>query len=156
MREEAWGYERQLIGWSTLVDLTVDKLVSGSNDINEIQLAGVRKNEASQAGELLQTLANAEPKELDSFKCRKWRFLVLAWLYDNKAQFADPLTEVELVYADFEYPHEIASFVRFMPTTDGYDPRQFSKPENEKRLFDLWQKYLTAAGLEFGMGAKNH
>jgi hypothetical protein len=61
-----------------------------------------------------------------------------------------------LVYADFEYPHEIASFVRFMPTTDGYDPRQFSKPENEKRLFDLWQKYLTAAGLEFGMGAKNH
>ena len=149
-REILWGYERQLVGWSSLVALALDKAAAGSNDPKEIELAGLQKDESWRAGDLLRILAKAEAPNPENLILRKWLFLVLLRLFENRSQFADPLGEVESVYADFEYPEEMTSFVRFMPPTDGYDPLQFSRTENERRLLGLWQKYLVAAGCEFG------
>jgi hypothetical protein len=134
----------------SLIDLALDKVAAGSNDPKEIELAGIQKNEVWQVGDLLRALAKIETPIPENLIRRKWLFLVLSSLFENRSQIGDPLGEVESVYADFEYPQEIAGFVRFMPTTDGYNPLQFSKAENEQRLFDLWRKYLIAAGHEFG------
>ena len=38
--------------------------------------------------------------------------------------------EVEVIYADFDYPYEIESFIKYMPPSDGYDPSTHSQIEN--------------------------
>ena len=149
-RDALWGYEHQMIGWSGIVDLAKNRLCSAS-DVREIELSCLGKSETHQVGELLRELAASEPEKLGSMSVRKWLFLMLAWIFDNKAHTDDPLGEVETIYADFDYPSEIENFVRYMPVTDGYDPSQHSSEENENRLFENWKKYLDAAQHEFGI-----
>ncbi|MGH8477564.1 MAG: DUF2247 family protein, partial [Methylococcales bacterium] len=64
---------------------------------------------------------------------------------------SDPLSEVEAIYADFDYPPEIEAFVSYMPVTDGYDPSQHSIEKNKARLFSKWKQYLSDARLEVGI-----
>ncbi|WP_376701060.1 DUF2247 family protein [Listeria seeligeri] len=46
----------------------------------------------------------------------KSRFLhiLLNWLWDNKQNYNDPLAAIDYIYADFDYPEEIANLVRYM------------------------------------------
>jgi hypothetical protein len=67
--------------------------------------------------------------------------LVLAWIYEHRGAFLDPLQTVEEVYADFGYPERIAGFVRYMPM-DG--PDLGSREANEQRLMERWKEYLDA------------
>lgn len=144
-RDALWGYEHQLIGWSGVVDLATDHLCEGSNDPLEIELASLTKMETYLVGDLLRKLATASPEESGTLAERKWLYLSLAWLFKNKTSIPDPLGEVETIYANFDYPCEIESFVRYMPVTDDYDPSDHTKEENENRLFENWQKYLEAS-----------
>jgi len=73
---------------------------------------------------------------------RKWLFIILSWLWENRNNFNEPLAEVESIYADFSYPSEIESFVRYMPATDGYNSLAHTKEKNINRLMSHWVKYL--------------
>mgnify|MGYP003575934059 CR=1 FL=1 len=140
-RDVLWGYEHQMIGWSAVVELAKDRLRSDS-DAREIELSYLGKSDISRVGELLRELAASEPETLGLMSVKKWLYLILAWTLDNKDQIDDALGEVEAIYADFDYMGEIESFVRYMPVTDGYDPSQHSRQDNENRLFENWKKYL--------------
>ena len=72
----------------------------------------------------------------------KWLYLSLASLFENKEYMDDPLSVVEDIYADFEYPPEIQSFVRYMPATDNYAPRDHTAEENNERLMGLFEAFL--------------
>ena len=150
-QDALWGYERQLIGWSDIVAIAEDRLLLGSEDSMEIELACLEKSEAQQVGELLRALASNEPDDVGSTSDTKWLFLILAWLFDNRDAVSDPLGEVERIYADFDYPTEIESFVSYMPVTDGYDPSQHSIEENKVRLFSKWEQYLSEARQDIGI-----
>ncbi len=132
-RDALWGYEHQMIAWSGIVDLAKHRLCSES-DVREIA-------QTPQVGELFRELAASEPEKLGLMSVRKWLFLMLAWLFDQKTHIDDPLGEAETIYADFNYPSEIEYFVRYLPVTDGYEPSQHSHEENENRLFANWKKY---------------
>ena len=148
-RDALWGYEHQLIGWSAIVDLATERLSAGSDDPLEIELASLTKMETYQVGDLLRKLASASLEEDGVLAQRKWLYLLLAWLFENKKSVPDPFGEVEAIYADFDYPPEIEGFVRYMPVTDGYDPSAHTKDENENRLFGKWRVYLVTAKSEF-------
>lgn len=148
-RDALWGYEHQMIGWSAIVDLATDRLCAGSNNPLEIELAGLTKMETYQVGDLLRKLASPLSEEDSALAQRKWLYLFLAWLFENRTSVPDPLGEVEIIYADFDYSSEIESFVRYMPIIDGYDPSAHTKDENENRLFEKWQEYLVTAESEF-------
>jgi hypothetical protein len=64
---------------------------------------------------------------------------VLAWLYERRDELPDPLACVDEVYADFDYPPQIARLVRYMPM-DG--PDLGSREANERRMFERWREYL--------------
>lgn len=144
-----WGYEHQLIGWSVPVDLATDNVDAGSNNFLEIEMAGLQKSEAQQVGEILQKLMEKEGMPTANLTKQKWLYLTLSWLFENRDSIFDPLGEVENIYADFSYPSEITSFVRYMPATDAYRSDQHSKAENEDRLFDQWKKYLLDTKKQF-------
>jgi hypothetical protein len=148
-RDALWGYEHRMLGWSDIVNLAVDRLCAGSDDLLEIELASLTKSEASQVGDLLRKLVEISPEGNEALGQKKWLYLILAWLFENKASVSDPLATVETIYADFDYPVEIGSFVRYMPPMDQYDPSIHSKEENEARLYEKWRSYLDRMCLEF-------
>jgi hypothetical protein len=135
------GYHQHWLGWSGAVELACDRLSEGEDGALVVELAGVSKGEANRVGELLDKLASAEVTDEAASKA-KWLYLNLAWLFENQDFVADPLEEVEGIYADFDYPEDVACFVRYMPVTDGYDPSTHSAAENQSRLFANWKGYL--------------
>lgn len=62
-------------------------------------------------------------------------YVLPAWLYCNRTQFTDPFQIVEEIYAEFDYPEEIVTFVRYMPAED---PRR----AGEQSMLDAWRNYL--------------
>ena len=56
-------------------------------------------------------LADSEPEQSSESIQDKWLYLVLSWVYEDRDRFDDPLRMVADVYADFDYPESIKSFV---------------------------------------------
>lgn len=136
-----WGYRKALLTWKDLVKVAEKNIMAGSDDALEIELAGVDKESVWNVAMLAEKLAERSPSS-ESVVKRKWLFLTLAWAYECRLELNDPLGRVEDVYADFDYPPEIESFVRYMPPTDGYVPSQHSMEENHQRLMGKWKEFL--------------
>ncbi len=116
-----WAYQRKLLTWKDLIQVAIDRVNSGSDNSLEIELAAVGKESVWKVSELAQTLAEQCVNSEEGSK-QKWLFLCLAWAYANQKNLADPLEAVEGIYADFDYPSAIESFVRFLPLRMGMYP----------------------------------
>jgi hypothetical protein len=155
--ESLWGYEHQWIDWSCLSELAVGHIdTPNQSKPEEVQLGGMVASESAGALELVRKLAESEPAAPEEAVQRKWLYLVLLWIYENRERFSDPLALVEEVFCDFGRPLEITSFIRYMPPADGYDPRHHSKAENESRMLQHWRDYLTLAASQFGLAHARH
>lgn len=152
-RDMLWGYKRRLIEESSVIAMAQDRLLCGSNDPLEVELASLRKSEIQEVGELLCNMAGKEPEVAGAASAKKWLFLVLAWLFEQRSSVSDPFCEINSIYADFDYPPEIEGFVSYMPPSDGHDPLKHSKEENESRLLSKWEQFLFAAKQELGKDA---
>jgi hypothetical protein len=64
---------------------------NGSTNPLEIELAGVGKESDWKVGDLIQRLAKSEPRQDQPSCAEKWLFIAVKWLYDNKAEFNNPL-----------------------------------------------------------------
>ncbi|BEV73102.1 DUF2247 family protein [Paludibacterium sp. THUN1379] len=140
------GYQRALLTWRDLVEAA--KIQQHTGDPVILSLAKVDKNHVWQVSELATQLAQRETRQESEIK-KQWLFLSLAWVYENRLTDPDPLGTVETIYADFDYPQEMASFVRYMPVTGGYLPNNHSPAQNHQRMMDNWQRFLTHAQSEW-------
>jgi hypothetical protein len=137
-----WAYENQMLGWLDIVKAAAEKVGKGSTNEDELRLAQLQKGDAAEIGDIIRRLARIDAKSSDDCSKRKWLYLALAWTFQNRLNCPDSLGEVESIYADFSYPAEIEGFIPYMPVKDTYDPKQHTRTENEKRLFENWEKYL--------------
>jgi hypothetical protein len=150
-REALWGYEHQWADWSCLSELAASHVgASVANKPDEIELAGMLAIDSAGAGRLARKLAEGEPTMPEESLRKKWLYLLLRWIFENRERFSDPLALAEEVFCDFGHPLEMARFIRYMPPGEGYDPRQHTKTENEARMLDHWRAYLAASEKEFG------
>lgn len=106
-----------------------------------LDLAGLGEDEPMM--EFVERLAESEPGRSEDEIRRKWLYLVLASIYERRHEYSDPLQRVEEVYADFGYPEQVASFVRYMPMVG---PDLGSREANERRLFERWKQYIDEVG----------
>lgn len=141
-REVRFGLVNELLDPRAAVDLALEEIARLEHPPAAlIDLAGADTNEPTQ--ELVDQLAEGEAQRPENEIHDKWLYLVLAWIYEHRDRYPDPLQTVEEVYADFGYPEQIAGFVRYMPM-DG--PDLGSKDANERRLFERWKRYLGGNG----------
>lgn len=144
-REIRFGLDHQLIAPKVAIERAVDILVAEkSPSRDEVELASLSENESVR--DLVFRLAEGVPPRSDDELKDKWLYLVLAWVFQIRESIADPLVLLEEIYSDFEYPAEMASFVRYMPM-QGPDLR--NQEQNEARLFDNWKDYLNNARERF-------
>jgi hypothetical protein len=95
-RDVQFGLERQLIAPQVAIDKATDR-VSESDDAssNEVELASL--SESDPILDLVNHLAAVENVAADGDAQVKWLYLVLAWLFENRASVNDPLGMVEEV-----------------------------------------------------------
>jgi hypothetical protein len=134
-REVEFGLQN---GWLTdeaAIDIAISHVTASDDSPDVVELASVLPHERCKVPEIVRRLTKRGPE------CSKdkWLFLLLAWLYEHRDDIEEPLGGVEELYADFDYPEEMASFVRYMPPQD---PSRVG----ESYLFDAWRRYLDVAG----------
>jgi hypothetical protein len=138
-REVEFGLQN---GWLTdeaAIELAIDRVMAGDDSPGVLELASVLPGEKYKVTEIIRGLAERDRECSNG----KWLFLLLAWLYENRDAVHDALGVVEEFYADFDYPEEIASFVKYMPPED---PLRVG----ESYLMDAWRQYLETAGQKYG------
>jgi hypothetical protein len=144
--EIKFGLDHELVKPKAAIEKAAEHL-SGTDAAPKelVELASLAESEP--VADLVSHLTKIETPPSDERIKDKWLYLVLAWLFEHRVSLVDPLGMVETVYSDFDYPKEIASFVRYMPM-DG--PDLGNREQNEARLFDRWRAYLNRAGNRFG------
>lgn len=140
-----WGVEHGWADLHLLVDLATDRLLHEEQPAQAaIILAGLAPSEMWDALRLASTLATGEPPVDEPEIEARWLYLVLRWVYENRDTLLDPLGVVEELYADFGYPRGMETFVRFMPSTDAWDPSAHTPAENDARMIANWAAWLGA------------
>lgn len=133
-----WGYNNQLLGWKDIVNFANTIIINGSNNQDIFELSMINHSNLFELDHLLNKITGS----LDNYDNSKWLYILLSQLFNEKDSVMDPLGEVERIYADFDYPEEIASFVKYMPSLDDYDPIKHTDEENRERLYSKWKQYL--------------
>jgi len=118
-------------------------LKGGAHDPLEFDLAGVGKDEDFMVGDILEKLAAQNPVLQDSSK-RKWLYLSLLRLYEDRGDTGKVMNGLDEIYADFDYPEGIASFVPFQETWwDNLDPTGMLPNEAPyDRIMRKWREFL--------------
>lgn len=128
-------------GWLAPEDavlLAVAQVERGDEDPDVLQLASVFKDQADEAGDVVSILVGRKPGNTEEEARSTWMRILLAWVYENRSRFTDPLGIVEEVYADFGYPDEIRHLVRYNPADEQAVPNERGEPG----LIRLWSEYV--------------
>ncbi|MFT9820057.1 DUF2247 family protein [Lysinibacillus sp. NPDC056185] len=144
------GLELDLIKYSDITNYAVEFLTNHPETSNQnvIQLAW-GEDDFDYKSLLVNIFNELHFNDLNlgadvwQFEKRKWRFGMLAYLkMKHLADFEELLNKVTEVYADFNYPEDMDSFINYLPPKDGYNPSQYSKDENLARLINLFNDFL--------------
>lgn len=137
-----WGYEKNIITPDAPIQKAERTVLAGCYNDTELEMSFLYPDDTQELISLLGHLCGTSGQDDDSVSKGKWLFITLSWLWVNRSKFADPLAEVEAVYADFDYPKEMDGFIRYMPPVDGYDPSIHTDEENYKNLMSKWEWFL--------------
>ncbi|MCR6095426.1 DUF2247 family protein [Salipaludibacillus agaradhaerens] len=151
------GLKLDLIRYSDIVNYAVEFLTNHPDTSNQniIQLAwgGDDINYESLLEHILKdSHINDFNLETDVWQHekRKWRFGILAYLkMKHQDDFEGLLNKVTEVYADFDYPEDMDSFISYLEPKDGFNPLHYSKEENVSRLINLFNDFMNQEYLYF-------
>lgn len=140
-RDVLFGIKKRLISEEVSIDKALVELGISPDAPADVAILA-SEHDLLRILEIVDRLAAAEVSISSAEIQRKWLCLQLAWLYQIRDLVIDPLGKVESVYADFGYPEEMASFVRYMPMVG---PDLGSREKNEARLYGNWRAYIKAS-----------
>ncbi len=72
----------------------------------------------------------------------KIRIAIIIYLYDTEKNTNKLFDLIEVIYADFDYPMDMESFIPYMPTNDKYIPSQHSYEENMNYLLSKLKTFI--------------
>lgn len=139
--EIAVGYRSGYLDDQTVVRLAEGDLAAGVSEIPAVEeLALLLSDDFDRVPALVSQVESTAEAGPDPR--RVWLYLVLAWLHEHRDLSADPMSEIEAVYAEFDYPHEMEGFVPFLPAPPG----QASGPQ---AVEERWRAYLEQRADEY-------
>lgn len=139
-RQVSLGVEEGWLEFNSVIKFAEILVSEGDYRTEVLDIASITDTSSSIANELF--ILSKNEQENNQEERMYWLRIILAWIYENKEKFDDPLGIVEGLYADFDYPDEIRNLVRYNEAEAGYRPQDFSSQENTERLLGLWKKYI--------------
>lgn len=137
-REVELGVREQWLNPEDAITLALDRVEQGDDRADVLALASVLRRDAQEVPGFLSELVRRDPGNSESAARLSWMRILLAWIYENRSAFADPLGLVEEIYADFGYPDEIRQLVRYNPPAASDTCGAGSEPT----LMRHWAEYL--------------
>lgn len=135
-REVEVGIREQWLRRGDAVAIAMARVERGDEDLDLLALAGVLKEDEGDVADLVSALVTRIPGNSEQDARLSWMRILLAWAYEKRSGFSDPLGIVEQIYADFGYPDEIRHLVRYNPPDD-------SSPEGgQDSLLRKWGEYV--------------
>lgn len=67
---------------------------------------------------------------------------IIVFFRKTEKDIAKLFEQIEIVYADFDYPQDMDNFISYMPITDGYIPEEHSLEENKSHLLKNLDYYI--------------
>lgn len=138
-REILFGLDHNILSSYSAVEHAMEELKS-TDDFSDslVELASLSEGDAVR--DYVEDLVSLEKDK--TFEAEtKWLYVLLSWIYENRNDFDDALQVVEQVYADFDYPQSIETFVRYMPSDE---PSLGSVEKDTERLYEKWKSYLSS------------
>lgn len=135
-QELLYGMENKIIDRSEVINFAthvLDEGILGFDWVLKIAIA----DEYEDILPYIHELINLEDSEDNIMIQDKWRYAILKELYAKKSNYEDFNEKVEEIYADFDYPEDMAGFIGYMPSVDG------------KSMEESWQEYLTSSEEKF-------
>lgn len=144
------GLKLNLINYNDITNYAVEYLSMHPETSNQeiIQLAwGSIDSECESILEKILKESHINDLNLDTeswqFEVRKWRFVILTYLkIKHQDDFERLLNKIAEVYANFNYPKDMDSFINYLPPKEDFNPSQYSKEENIVRLINFFNDFL--------------
>lgn len=134
-----FGLQQELMDPRAAVKLAENALITSDVDCGPLfELAAREKLHEIDIVELTTALAQAEPGQSDETAKEKWLFLTLCWILEYNDEDS-ALKWVDEVYADFEYPDEIANLISYMPATPDEEG-----PRGRAGVMYRWRKFIAS------------
>lgn len=130
-----YAYENQLIDGQALIDHACRILSETECDNDEI-LAIASARETDQLKPLIERVVGSV--ENTPVHARKWALILAAYI--SERDVPDKLEAIEDVYSSFDYPEELAEYIRYMPMSG---PDLGSKEANERRMLESLKNLST-------------
>ena len=140
-----WGIKNDIITPDCAVHYA-HKLIEKNICDNDDTLVEILILENPQKNEILKLI-----KRMYSYDSSKkdisiniLRYIILDGLRQSEKNNKIVLENIENIYVDFDYPEDMKSFISYMPVEDDtYEPSNHTEEENEQRLIDKFNVFLT-------------
>lgn len=142
-----WGIKEQLIRPENAV-MYANKVVEENPDIDTPEIIELLIIDEANNGNVLPLIEKmfSDKKALYDKKANSIRTLRFIFLFEIQKNITDNqelLDEIENIYADFNYPSDMESFIYYMPIQDDeYDVSEHSSQENEQHLIDKFNTFM--------------
>lgn len=144
------GFKLDLIKYSDIVNYAVEFLTehpeTSNQNIFQLAWGGDNLDYESLLVDILEdSHINDFSMDMDIWQLekRKWRYGTLAYIkIKHQEDFGELLNKITEVYADFNYPEDMDSFINYLEPKDGFIPSQYSKEENVIRLINLFNNFM--------------
>ncbi len=135
------GIKEGWLGYDDAISLAIKKIQSGSDNGDELELAGLYPYELDELRCVLKKLTESEEAAFDNIKI-VWLRIILSWIFNNLELFDSPSDIIENLYEDFGYPDEIKHLVHYNNSFETYDRHDLLLLTFEEKLIVLWKEYL--------------
>ena len=135
-QELTWGQRKHIIRNRDIIEYAkyvLEEDIKGFNEVLELSIA----DEDEDITSLLVQLANLDKVETDEAIQEKWQYAILLDLYNNQDSYDNVYENIENIYADFDYPEDMASFIGYMPSSSG------------RSIEESWKMYLNDKSEQF-------
>ncbi|WP_077927561.1 DUF2247 family protein [Wohlfahrtiimonas populi] len=136
-KELLWGIKNHIINSDVINAIAYDKYCL--DDENDQILLLTYQNEDDYS--FLHNLCLLSSKEDTDIDYNKLLYLILFWLYSNQEKYNDPMKIIELIYANFDYPESLKSFIGY----ESYDGKCFGR----QYMYDNWFRYINENKLKY-------
>lgn len=124
-------YKKCIINYNDIVYYAKYSINENSNEL-VYQLCLLEEHE--ELNYILKKLSELESEEVEYIK-NKWLYAILLYFYRNRNNYTDPLSIVENVYVDFDYPEAISHLIRYMPIDNDSE-------YGDRAIYNKWSDYI--------------
>ena len=140
-----WGIKADIISAKSAIDYA-NALIKRNILKNETLLISLLILDNICKEEVLKLIINIKTNENfnEDESLRILRYIILDNIQESIKDNKEILNNIENVYADFDYPSDMDSFISYMPANDyGYDVSEHTQEENEQRLIKKFNLFLS-------------